>query len=155
MTRSSRLVLKFVSANSPVLSPRPAKSKRSTASPRSARRRLIQLTALNSLEQVKQWAKIAAEATGRFGRSRRAEMRWPARFAKLTRSVLGCMMVSPLPASPTGMAGAWLAQAQRPRAARIARGRELLWRPDNSRDGGAPANGYHQQHGAGSYQTSS
>ncbi len=72
-SRSSMLELKLVSAKSPPLSPSPVKSKEKTAIPSSTRARLIRLTALRSLEQVKQWANSAAARIGPTGRSRRAD----------------------------------------------------------------------------------
>jgi hypothetical protein len=58
-TRSAISLLKPASAKSPPLCPRPVKSNRSTAMPRSAKARLIRTAASDSLVQVKQWAKRA------------------------------------------------------------------------------------------------
>ena len=58
-TRSETLEVKLVSAKSPSLSPRPVKSKRSTAMRWRFSVRLMCEAALMFLVQVKQWAKMA------------------------------------------------------------------------------------------------
>ncbi|MCY1303248.1 hypothetical protein D9M70_529440 [compost metagenome] len=50
---------KLVEANSPSLDPKPVKSKRRTAIPSRASSAAMRRAAARSLEQVKQWTKIA------------------------------------------------------------------------------------------------
>src|SRR5262249_19132991 len=73
----STLDEKLLFANSPSLLPRPVKSKRSTAMPRSASVRLMRAAAKPSLEHVKQCAKRAYARGVPAGRSRRAASRPP------------------------------------------------------------------------------
>ncbi len=83
-TRSPTLLVKEVSAKSPSDEPRPVKSKRSTAKPRSASARDTRVAAVDRREQVKQCAKRAAPATGPSGVSRVPVIRWPSDPSKWT-----------------------------------------------------------------------
>src|SRR5258706_8013490 len=90
-TRSSAFEEKFVFAKSPSLPPSPVKSKRSTANPFSASAALIAAAALLSLEQVKQWAKMAYASGGPAGASSRAASDVPNAPGKVTGRLLGAI----------------------------------------------------------------
>jgi hypothetical protein len=71
---------KCVLANSPLEWPRPVKSNRNTAIPDEARRCEIRFAAKMSLEQVKQWAKIAVariRPSGVSNRAAKSSPEWP------------------------------------------------------------------------------
>ena len=85
--RSPTFEVKFVLANSPAECPRPVKSKRSTAMPRAASRPAMRRAAAMSLEQVKQWTRIAAARTGPSGLSSRAASSSPRAPAKVIFSL--------------------------------------------------------------------
>ena len=90
-SRSSTLDVNVVSTKSPALSPKPVKSKRSTAMRCCVSARLMFTAALRSLEQVKQWANSAHATTAPSGgRLSRALSSLPLDPGKEIRSLVMC-----------------------------------------------------------------